>query len=65
MSCGLMVIALGSCSAAPVNSESTRAPRLSVWATAYSLATRFIPSRSEETTMTSEARYRATISGKG
>ena len=45
MSCGLTRNALSISSAAPANSESTSAPRRSVRAATYSLATRFMPSR--------------------
>ena len=51
--------------AAPVNSESTSAPRRSAWQATYSFATRFIPSRNGVTSMTSAAKYRAAISSLG
>ena len=65
MSCGLMRTALPSSSAAPANSLSTSTPRLSTRAATYSFATRFMPSRSAVTSMTSAARYSATISSRG
>ena len=56
ISCGLTRKAPASSSAAPVNSLSTRVPRSSYRQATYSLATRFIPSRSGVTNMTSAAR---------
>ncbi|CPU64969.1 Uncharacterised protein [Mycobacteroides abscessus] len=66
MSCGLTRSAPDeSSSAAPVNSESTSTPRSSERAATYSFATRFMPSRSAVTSMTSAARYSAAISSGG
>ncbi len=65
MSCGLIRMALPSSSAAPANSLSTRTPRLSTRDATYSFATRFMPSRRAVTSMTSAARYSATISSRG
>ena len=65
MSCGFISRACLSWSAAPANSLSTSAPSLFVRAVTYSLATRFMPSRRAVTSMTSAARYRATISSMG
>ena len=56
MSCGLTRNAPASSSAAPVNSLSTSVPPSSYLLATYSLATRFIPSRSGVTSMTSAAR---------
>ena len=53
MSCGLTRNACGSSSAAPVNSLSTSAPCSSCRHATYSLATRFMPSRSGVTSITS------------
>ena len=65
MSCGLTRYAWRSSRAAPANSLRTSAPS-SAWRQAtYSLATRFIPSRSGVTTMTSAARNIAAISSRG
>ena len=65
MSCGLTRYACRSSLAAPVNSLSTRAPVSPSRHATYSLATRFIPSRSGVTTITSAARYIAAISSRG
>ena len=65
MWCGFTSTEPVSSSAAPVNSDSTSAPRSSDRAATYSLATRFMPSRSAVTSMTSAARYRAAISSMG
>src|SRR5947208_2926569 len=54
-----------SSSAAPVNSLSTSAPFSSFRHATYSLATRFMPSRSGVTSITSAARYSAAISSRG
>ena len=54
-SCGLQRNAWRSSPAAPANSESTSAPPTSTRAATYSLATRFMPSRSGVMTMTSAA----------
>ena len=56
VSCGLTSSALVSSRAAPVNSDSTSTPASSWRQAMYSLATRFIPSRSGVTSMTSAAR---------
>ena len=55
MSCGLTSSASFSSAAAPVNSESTSTPPRSGRLATYSLATRFMPSRSGVTSMTSAA----------
>src|SRR5205814_627559 len=54
-----------SSSAAPAISESTRTPSSSSCAATYSLATRFMPSRSGVTSATSAWRYSATSSAGG
>ena len=56
MSCGLTSTACRSSSAAPANSLSTSTPSSSNRQATYSLATRFMPSRSAVTSMTSAAR---------
>src|SRR5690349_6711411 len=56
MSYGLTWYACFSSAAAPANSLKTSAPRSSYWQATNSLATRFMPSRSGVTTMTSAAR---------
>jgi hypothetical protein len=65
MSCGLTSNAPVSSSAAPVNSLSTSAPVSSLRQATNSLATRFIPSRSGVTSITSADRYSAAISSRG
>ena len=57
-SCGLQKCAPSSSVAAPVNSDSTSEPVPSGWQATYSLATRFMPSRSAVTSMTSAAEYK-------
>ncbi|COZ74587.1 Uncharacterised protein [Mycobacterium tuberculosis] len=64
-SCGLTRYACRSSAAAPVNSLSTRAPPRSLRQATYSLATRFIPSRSGVTSMTSLATKKAISSSRG
>ena len=51
--------------AAPANSDSTSAPARPGWHAIYSLATRFIPSRSGVTSMTEAIRYIAAIVALG
>ncbi len=65
MSYGFTVSASGSSSAAPASSLSTSTPRSSVREATYSFATRFIPSRSGVTSITSAARYSATSRSSG
>jgi hypothetical protein len=60
VSYALTVSASCSSSTAPANSLSTRTPPPSTRDAANSFATRFMPSRSGVTTMTSAARYSAT-----
>ena len=61
-SCGLHRNAWRSSVAAPANSLSTSAPPWSARDATYSLATRFIPSRSGVTIITSAATYIAASS---
>ena len=63
-SCGFTRYDSGSSTAAPVNSLSTSAPALSVWVAMYSFATRFMPSRSGVTVITSAARKSAATSAR-
>ena len=65
LSWGLTSTASVSSSAAPANSDSTSTPSPSSRVVTYSLATRFMPSRSGVTSITSPVRYSATSSSSG